>query len=59
MNLSKAISTVRNFVDWRNGGDVPEPIASDVTEALEISLNLLTLPTNKFEEFLIQRHEPK
>ena len=41
MSLVKAINVIRNFIDWRNGAQIPEPISAEVTEALEIAINSL------------------
>lgn len=41
MTLPQAIEQLENYNKWRLGADIPQPNPKEITEALEIAINIL------------------
>jgi len=41
MNLEQAIKTLEHYQKWRLGADLDQPKPKDITEAIDIAINIL------------------
>ena len=41
MTLQQAISTLEYYQRWRKGADIPQPNPKEISEAIDISINLM------------------